>query len=200
MRNRKLLKVFYALVVVLAGVLAAYQLPQVRAAVTLNNTRIMVAVSGTLNSTLDLVTAEAPLSQRTTIDLTSGVAANQADLIWSDTRTLAASTAEDLDLKGTLTDAFGGAFTPAKLKAIYVCAAAANTNTVKVGGDAASVPWLGDVTDVVVVPPGGCYVQVAPALAGLATVTAATGDIVQVENGGAGTTVTYSIVLIGTSS
>lgn len=163
------------------------------------NSRIVVNVTGDLQSALDLVTSSAPLQLKHTVDLADGVGAAQADMIWSDQRTIAASTTEDLDLAGALLDAFGAAFTPAKVKAVIVRAASGNTNNVVVGGDAAAVPIFADPTDTVAVQPGGIFVLVAPGLAGYA-VTATTGDIIQVANSGAGTTVTYDIVIIGTSS
>jgi hypothetical protein len=48
--------------------------------------------------------------------------------------------------------------------------------------------------------PGGIFLFVNPGAAGIATVTAGTGDILRVDNSGAGTTVTFDIVIIGTSA
>lgn len=41
------------------------------------------------------------------LQFTDGTTANKADLVWADTRTIAASGSEDLDLAGELTTAFG---------------------------------------------------------------------------------------------
>ena len=162
--------------------------------------QIMLTVDTTLTSTLDLTTASAPLRAQKILDLANGVAANQANVIWSDQRTIAASTTEDLDLiGGSLTDVFGTAVAPAKVRAIIISAASANTNNVVLGGDVNSVPFLSAAATTVAIQPGGLYVITAPALAGIA-VTAGTGDILQVANSGAGTTVTYDIIVIGTSS
>jgi hypothetical protein len=92
----------------------------------------------------------------------------------------------------------GATLTFTKIKAILVKAAEGNTNNVVVGG-AASNGWVGpfgDVSDTVAVKPGGTLLLVAPNAAGYA-VTAGTGDILKVANSGAGTGVTYDIVIVG---
>jgi len=67
------------------------------------------------------------------LQFTSGTGANQADIVWTDERTLAASGSEDLDLAGALTDAFGATITAVELVAIIIVADAGNTNNVVVG-------------------------------------------------------------------
>jgi hypothetical protein len=163
--------------------------------------RFYVQVTGNYTSALDLVSATAPLSYTKSTDLASGVAANQADRIFTDTRTLTASANEDLDVSGgSLVDAFGATFTIAKLKLLVVCASSSNTNNVVILGDANSVPITSTAATTLAIKPGGCSVpQFDPTLGGI-TVTAGTGDIIQVANSGAGTSVTYDIVIVGTSS
>lgn len=162
--------------------------------------RYYVEVSGNYTSALDLVSATAPLSYKKSTDLASGVAANQADRIFSDTRTITASSTEDLDVSGgALTDAFGATFTIAKLKMLIVCASASNTNNVVILGDTNSVPILNTAATTHAIKPGGCATFFDPSLGGF-TVTATTGDIIQVANSGAGTSVVYDIVIVGTSS
>jgi len=194
--KRKILAGLAALVVVVATLVMQ---GDVNAAAALTS-RYYMEVSGTYSNALDLVTVTAPLSYKKSADLANGVAGNQADRVFSDQRTIAASTTEDLDVSGgALTDAFGTTFTLAKLKMLIVCAASANTNNVVILGDAASVPLLGTLATTAAIKPGGCASFFDPTLAGY-TVTATTGDIIQVANGGAGTSVVYDIVIIGTSS
>lgn len=134
------------------------------------------------------------------VDLASGVGANQADLLWHDQRTLAASGTEDLDLAGGLTDAFGTALTLVKLKEIIVVAAAGNTNNVNVTRPAANgVPLFLAASDGIAVPPGGMIHVQAPGAAGIA-ITAGTGDLLTITNSGAGTSVTYDVIIVGTSA
>lgn len=127
-----------------------------------------------------------------------GTGANQAKYIFTDTRTLAASATENLDLAGVLLDAFGNALTFDKIKALIITADATNTNDVLVGGAATAQAsaFFGDVTDVVKVRPGGMLALVAPDATGY-DVTATTADLLKLANSGAGTGVTYTIVLIG---
>lgn len=161
--------------------------------------RVELKVTGTLTNTLDLNEASAPLAALRTQDFANGVGASQANVIWSDRRTVNASTTEDLDFAGGgLTDAFGAAVAPAKIRAVIITSAAANVQNITLFGDANSVPLLNTAATTVTLQPGGMYVFTAPATAGVA-VTAGTGDIIQVANG-AGVAITYDIIVIGTSS
>ncbi|MDZ7906373.1 MAG: hypothetical protein U5N55_11785 [Cypionkella sp.] len=56
-----------------------------------------------------------------------------ADVLFKDTRTIAASGNDDLDLAGVLSDAFGATITAAEIIAVYVRAESANTNDVVIG-------------------------------------------------------------------
>jgi hypothetical protein len=132
--------------------------------------------------------------------LTSGTASGQADVVWAKTNTLAASANEDLDLSGSLPSALGGSAVFAKVKAIQVTADEGNTNNVVVGGAAATqfVGGFGAATHTFAVPPGGSFMVTAPA-AGW-TVGAGASDLLRIANSGAGTSVTYKIMVVGTSA
>lgn len=158
------------------------------------------SITARQTSVADLGTATFPATISKSISLTSGTAAGQADILWTDTRTLGASATENLDLAGVLTDAFGATLTAAKVKAVMISADAANTNNVVVGGhaSAAFVGWFGDATDTIVLKPGYFFL-----LGGSGTgytVTATTGDLIKVLNSAGTTGVTYSITVIGTSA
>lgn len=160
--------------------------------------KITVQAIADLVTSLDLVNSSSPLSTTSTFDFTNGSGANQASLIFSDTRTLTASASENLDLAGVLTDAFGAVINFTKIKALILRTAAANTNDVVIGGAATNgfISPFGAATDTVKVRPGGVMVLVSPDATGYA-VTAGTADQLKVANSGAGTPVTYDIVLIG---
>jgi hypothetical protein len=163
---------------------------------------VNVAFSALLTSALDFSTPSSQTDISQHYPLTSGTGANQADRIWTDQRTLAASGTENLDLAGTaLTDAFGVAITFVKIKAILIRAASGNTNDVLVGGHAtaAFVNWVSDATDVIVVKPGGLFLLVAPSAAGYG-VTATTGDLLKITNSAGTTGVTYDVAILGTSA
>ncbi|MEV0149107.1 MULTISPECIES: hypothetical protein [unclassified Nonomuraea] len=163
--------------------------------------RLLMQLTAELTSPLDLTTGSAPLSFARQVSFADGVGLNQANRIWSDERTLAASANEDLDLAGTLTDPFGVAITLARVKALFVAASAANANNVVIGAAASNafVGPFGAATHTLAVRPGGLLALTAPDATGYA-VTAGTGDLLRVANSGAGSSVTYQIVVIGAAS
>lgn len=165
------------------------------------DTRLHVSLVANATSPLDLVSVTAPLNFARNLLLASGTGVGQADKIFSDQRSIAASGTDDLDLAGVLTDAFNDVITFAKIKVILIAAAASNINSLVVGG-AATNPFLGpfaDATDRVTLLPGGLYLHTAPGATAY-PVTADTADLLRVANGGAGSAVKYEIVLIGTSA
>lgn len=157
-------------------------------------------MQGTLAGTSDLGTPTFAFDLQKLVQLDPGTGSGNADLLFSDERTLAASAAEDLDLAGVLTSPLGATLTFAKVKAIMIVADAANTNSLNVGGDAAAAftgPFA-DATDIISIPPGGMLLLVHPG-AGW-TVTATTADLLQVANSSSGTGVTYRVIIVGVSS
>lgn len=170
--------------------------------------RIVAQVTGTHTATtptVDIGTAGPGFHEINAfrdVSLASGTAAGQADRVWSDTRTLAASANEDLDLAGALADAFAVAAVFVRVKGIYIAAAAANTNNVVIGA-AASNPWatLLSATGTVTLRPGAALLVVAGSADATGyAVTAGTGDLLRITNSAAGTSVTYDIVVIGASA
>lgn len=157
---------------------------------------INLAITASLVGTADLGTPVLKVNPvNELVQLSGGTAAiNQADLLFSDTRTLAASATEDLDLAGVLLDAFGATITAAEIVAVYVKADAANTNNVVIG--AATQPFAGPLgaTGTYTVSPGEYYLAVSQK--GWAVGAGATDDL-KIANSGAGTSVTYDVLIIG---
>ncbi len=139
-----------------------------------------------LTKVLNLNTANSKLNYKQDFNWTDGNGASQSQAIFHDKRTLSAGASEDLDLAGSLIDAFGDTIIFTKLKALFVKADAANTNDVRLGGAASNawVNWVGDAADVVVVKPGGLLVLIAEDSTGY-VVSAGTADILKVENSAA---------------
>lgn len=166
-------------------------------------TDISLSLLATLTKAIDLTgPLEYPLDYSQRVQLTTGTAAGQADVMFTDTRTINASSSEDLDLVGTLTDAFGTTFSPARIKALMVKAAAGNTNNVVVGG-ASATQWaaLLGTTGTVTLRPGAFFAAVAGAADATGYVSAAgSTDLLKVANSSSGTSVTYDIVVIGASA
>lgn len=161
---------------------------------------IKAGIRGNHTNVLDLGTAGLPIDVQAAISLATGTGANQADLLWSDTRTIAASATDSLDLSGTLAGAFGAAQVFARIKAVFVKAAAANTNNVNVTRPSSNgAPLFLAAGDGIPVRPGGAFLWVAPDVTGVA-VTAGTGDLLDLVNSAGGTTVSYDIVVVGCSA
>ncbi len=163
-------------------------------------TVVTARIDATYQNIIDLVTADAPLQTQKKITMTNGTGASTADLVFSDTRTLSASASENLDLAGSLADVFGSTLTFVELRAVMVIAAAGNTNNVRVTRPASNgVPLFLAASDGIDVPPGGVFLWACPA-DGKVTVTASTGDLLTVANSSSGTSVTYDVVIVGTSA
>ena len=163
-------------------------------------TSILTSITADQTNAIDLGSGSFPLKYLLKTNMADGTSASQADLLFSDKRTIAASSTEDIDLAGSLSDAFGATLTFVKVKAIIVTAATANTNNVTVS-PASSNGFNGPfnaAADLVAIPPGGSFVVTAPVTGW--TVTASTGDLLTIANSGAGTGVTYDIVIVGTSA
>ena len=162
-------------------------------------TRFDLRVTSNLTQALDLLTATAPLVYGTQIDMATGTGLGLADMQWSDTRTLAPSATEDLDLAGSLTGPLGTVLTFARVKAVLVKAALANANNVVVSRAAAGIPLFTAASDSLPVKPGGLFLWVAPDATGV-VVTPTTADSITVTNSAGGTSVTYDVIVIGASA
>lgn len=160
------------------------------------NGSFKVSASGTLADSPDIGASTYALSYEQYFPIANGTGAGQANMTWSDTRTLNASSSESLDLAGVLTNAFGSTLTFTKIKGLIITANSANTNSVLVGGAASNafVNWVADSTDIIQLPAGSVFSFFNPA--GY-VVTASTGDLLKIANSSSGTSVTYDIVLIG---
>lgn len=165
------------------------------------STRIGVMVAAEATLATDLATATAPVALAKALVLTSGTGADQADKIFADIRSVNASTTDSLDVAtgGGLTDVLGAALALAKVKAIVIENTHATQSISLTRPATNGVPIFAAASDAVPIPPGGVLALTAPGAAGLATVTAATADLIDVVNG-AGATATYKIVIVGTSA
>lgn len=159
--------------------------------------RFNIDLDGTLTSVLDLNTARDPLRFQELRTITNGTGADQAQTMFHDQRVLTASSSENLDLSGGLTDNFGVTITMTVLRILIVRAASGNTNDVEVSRGASNgVPFMNAASDAVLVKPGGMFAYQAPDATGV-PVTAATGDILTITNSAGGSSVTYDIVIVG---
>lgn len=128
------------------------------------------------------------------LEFSAGTAAiTQANLLYFETRTLTASSAEDLDLAGVLGDPLGTTIAAAELVALYIAAAPGNTNDVQLTRPANGVPLFLAASDGLAIGPADFFMMTSRK--GIA-VTAGTGDLIHITNGGAGTSVSYDILAL----
>lgn len=157
------------------------------------------SVRGTLSDARDGGDVTFDLNEGSATSVDNGTGAGQANAVFIDEFSIAASGTLSIDLSGSLEDPLGDAVVFTAVKEILVIADAANANNVVVGG-AASNTFVGpfaDATDKVNVKPGGLFhAHDGYSAAGWA-VAAGTGDILQLANSGAGSAVTGTIVIIG---
>jgi hypothetical protein len=168
--------------------------------VTISSARIAMGFRAeqTRTFTLSSASASGVVNWDDTFSFTDGTGANQASIVYSATRTLAASAAESLDLVGALTDAFGNTFNADRMKAIKITAASGNTNTVNVTRPASNgVPFFLSAGDGIGLTPGAGFMGVWPDANGI-NVTASTGDLITFTNSAGSTSVTYSIAILCT--
>jgi len=158
---------------------------------------IEVNVRAKLMGSADLGNPIAPVALEKIITIAAGTdALGKADILWADTRTLAASATENLDLAGALAGLLGTTITAAEITAIVIAADSGNTNDVVVFG-AASNPFNGPLSGTTPkLTLGPDDLALVTSKKGWA-VTAGTGDIILVANSSSGTAVTYTIVLFG---
>lgn len=163
-------------------------------------TTFALSLASTLTSPLKLTSPASPLVYNYNRQHVTGTGAGASDMQWSDTRTLTASSAEDLDLAGSLIGPFGATLTFARIKGLIIVAAAANTNNVVVSSPASNaVPLFGGTTGSISLGPDELFCWFSPAATGK-VVTASTGDLIHVANSGAGSSVNYDVVIIGASA
>lgn len=165
---------------------------------TIDHVNLSLKLDALQLSALDLAAATFPLLLDWSAVLPNGTSAGQASQLWSDSRSLAGSASENLDLAGSLTNAFGATLTFTKLKLLLVRArltnnAANNVNVLR--GASNGVPAFLAASDGVPLQPGAIFLLYDPT--GI-TVTPGTGDILTVTNSAGTNTVDYDIVIVGT--
>jgi hypothetical protein len=159
---------------------------------------LAAVLQATNTKAMDLGTAKEEPAYTARIEFAHGTGSGQADLIFADQRTIANSSSEELDLSGTLKNAFGDNQAFVKIKGLLI-KNLSPTQTLTIGGAASNAwaAWAGAANDVVKIGPGGWHVFGEPA--GFA-VTAGTGDLLKIANGAAGDPADYIIAIIGTSA
>jgi len=156
--------------------------------------KVAISIAATLTGTPDNGTSRTELDVGAVADVANGTGNGQANLVWSDTRTLASGANETIDLRA-LTDAHGAAVAFAEVGSIVIEALAANSTNLTFG-DGASEPWVapwGGVDAALVLTPGARVGFHSPAGYAVANDSA---DKLYVVNG-SGAAATYKIGILG---
>jgi hypothetical protein len=117
----------------------------------------------------------------------------KANIFFADTRQLAASGSEDLDLAGVLVDAFGATIAAGEVVLVFVKAKATNTNSVIIGAATAAWPGPLGATGTYTLKPGEWFLAVSRT--GWAVGAGSTDDL-KIANSAGGTVVDYDIAII----
>lgn len=162
---------------------------------------LKLQIAAVLTGTLDLASQRASQDVVYPVSYSDGAGAGQANVIWSDRRTLAESASEDIDLSGALTGLLGESIAFARVKAIIVKAAAGNTNNVVVSRPSSSGVPLVEAEELIFpeIRPGGVAMWMDPGATGVA-VTNSSADKITVANSSSGSSVEYEITIIGAAS
>lgn len=131
--------------------------------------------------------------------LADGTAANQANRLYVDQGSIAASGSLVLDLAGSLTDVFGATITMARVKSFYIEMTGASSISIGANGAAPAPLWFGDAaTDFLTVRAGGCFFIHAPDATGYA-LTATSADKLKILNNDGAVAAAYKIAIVGAS-
>jgi len=167
---------------------------------------LSASLAWTQINTLDLSTVVDSATLGPSSSITDGTGANQANLLWHDKRTIAASANDDIDLYGVLEDVFGGAVNFAVVKGLLIANLGVSAATpVPTAGETLTIGaatvgtefdsiFAGVGTSKLVLHSGGILFLSSP-IDGLAVV-ATTADILRISNVGA-SSIDYSIAIIG---
>lgn len=142
----------------------------------------------------DLGTDTSSLDMTYPMRLTNGTSAGQADLMFKDTRQLAGSGTDDIDLT-TVEDAFGAPLAALEVVTIFLRSLDSNTTDLTIGGSTADYTGLPDQT----VSPGGIVFYHNATDTGLGSVVDGTSDTIRIVNG-SGAQASYEIVIIARSA
>lgn len=158
----------------------------------------IVSIKGDLTTARDGGDALFPVQEGLIKDVTNGTGLDQANTVYVDDFSIAASGTMDIDLSGTLIDAHGNTIVMTAVKEILLISSATNTNDVIMGNGGVN-SFLGPfaaAANTLTLKPGNRLNVSNYSAAGWA-VTAGTGDILRLANSAAGTAVTGTIVIVG---
>ena len=159
--------------------------------------KFKLSLLGSVRKALDLEIPTSNPSLAEIMSFTFGTGANKANECVLDQRELAPSATEDLDLSGTLKNAFGELVAFAKVK-VLVIVNRSLLATMTIGNTAATqfLGPFGAATHTITLPPGGVFAVARPDATGWACAAGST-DLLKILNDDAVNTLTYDVGVIG---
>lgn len=154
-------------------------------------------ISGTVTGVNDAGAPKIEIEEGASKSLTDGTGIGQANAVYVDDFTIAASSTLDIDLAGSLLDVLGATVVFTAVKEIMLIAADGNTNNIVLGGG--TNPFLGPLggtTPTIAVKPGG-HLKLADHSAAGWAVGAGSSDILRLTNSAGGSGVSGTIVIVG---
>jgi len=159
--------------------------------------KILLQILATESSSSDLSSTTRVTNVSRTINFANGTGANQAEIVWSDSRTIAANSQDILDFQAGLADERGPVEFTA-IKAIYI----RNTGTVPLSWlslsdpeDWGSGPLQASESEGLQIAAGGVMLLTNPSAAGW--IVESGDEQIQFINPSSTTAATYDIILIG---
>jgi len=130
------------------------------------------------------------------VTFSEGEGANQIDMVFHDQRTLVDGANETLDIHdGSLTNKVGVPITMDKLKALYIKNGSTEAGLIIGGAAADQLGLFSDVSDKLVLPPGGEFLIIAPGASGI---DCSSNSDLKLEHDGTGSSsLIYDIVIFG---
>lgn len=133
-------------------------------------TGVVIALNG--KKAIDLATTLDELKIDANHDWTFGTGANQANLLFHDSRSTD-DTGETIDVYagGSEKNAFGDALTMEAIKLLYVKNTHATLTLEILGTAVTGLDIVADPSDIIELPPGGIFLWTCPTAAGIVTTT-----------------------------
>lgn len=160
-------------------------------AFTANNT---IRINSRFTDPDGIGSSSQPVDTTYQLILADGTGANQADLQYAQTATIASSANLDIDLT-SVEDAFGNALGAAELVQVVIVSASANTTNLTTGGSGSDFAGLPALT----ITPGGMVNLANGGLSGIGSVTDGTADTIRIANA-AGASASVDIYIVARSA
>lgn len=160
---------------------------------------ISAAVNWNLISDMDLSDPSDKATLSYTDAIANGTSADQATKVWHDRGTIATASTADIDLAGSLEDAFGNTLVFTKVKGILLInrGIASGSTFTETSGENITVTGsniLMFASNGMIIEPGGMLLFTSPKVG--AAVTATSADTITLGRAGS-STVTYDVVIWG---